>query len=89
LQVGFSEVAVACGVVETDVDAGLEEVVFADDGVEEALHVDASVLVSVELEEGGGAEEMSELEGEFGGDCEEGVVVQSFLVIVRGGEVLS
>ena len=33
-------------------DAGLEQVVFAHDRVEEGLHVDTAVLVTVELEEG-------------------------------------
>jgi hypothetical protein len=88
-EVLFGEVAVAGGVVETDVYACLEEVVFPDDGVEEGLHVDASVLIAVEFEEGGGAEEMSEFEVEVGGDGQEGVVVESFLVVVGRREVIA
>jgi hypothetical protein len=43
--------------------------------VKKALHVDASVLITVELEESGGAEEVTKLEGEFGGHCEERIVI--------------
>ena len=56
-------------------DSGLEEVVLSDDGMEEGLHVDSTVLVSVEFEEGRGTEEMSELKRKFGSYCQEGVVV--------------
>ena len=46
-------------------DPGLEQVVFPDDRVEKRLHVDAAVLVPVEFEESGCAEEMSELQGQL------------------------
>ena len=62
VEIGFGEVAVAGGIIETDMDSGLEEIVFSNDRVEERLHIDASVFVSIELEEGGGGKEVSELE---------------------------
>lgn len=89
LEVSLSEVAIAGSVVETDVNTGLEEVVLAHDGVEERLHVDAAVLVAVELEESGCTEEVPELERQLRSNGQEGVVVQSFLVIVWRRKVLS
>lgn len=68
-------------------DSCLEEVVFTDYRVEKGLHVDTTVLISVKFEECRGTEEMSELKGEFGGYGEEGVVVQTFLIIMRWGDI--
>lgn len=51
-EVGLSQVAISRSIVQTYMDSRLEEVVFSDDGVEEGLHVDSAVLVTVELKEG-------------------------------------
>lgn len=63
-------------------DSSLEEVVLSDDRVEEGLHVDSTVLISIELQESRGAEEVSKLQGKLGGNGKEGVVVQAFLIIM-------
>ena len=69
-------------------DPCLEKVVFPDDRVEEGLHVDPAVLIPIELQEGRGAEEVPEFQGELGSDCQEGVVVEPLLVVVRRRDVL-
>lgn len=48
------------------------------------LHVNATVLISIKFEEGGSAEEMSEFQLQFGGYCQEGIIVKTFLVVMRG-----
>ncbi len=54
LEVLLAEVAISDGVVERDLDTGLEQVHLAHDAVEEGQDVDAAVLVSVEFDERAG-----------------------------------
>lgn len=56
--------------------------------MEERLHVDATVLISVKFKESGGAEEVTELQGQLRSDSKEGVVVEPFLVIMRRRDIL-
>jgi hypothetical protein len=56
--------------------------------VEERLHVNPTVLISVEFQESRGAEEVTELQRQLGGDSKEGVVIETFLVIVGRRNVL-
>lgn len=51
LEVVLGEVAVSSRVVKADVNTGLEQIVFTHYGVEEGLHVDTAVLVTVKLQE--------------------------------------
>ena len=87
-QICLSQVTISGCIVQTDVDSCLKEVILPDDRVEEGLHVDATVLISVELQEGRGAEEVPELKGQLRGNCQKRVVVQTFFVVVRGRNVL-
>ena len=61
-EIVFGEVTISCSIIQTDMNSGLEKVVLSDDGVEERLHVDSTVLISIEFEESGCTEEMSELQ---------------------------
>lgn len=69
-------------------DSCLEQVVFTHDRVEERLHVNPTVLISVEFQESRGAEEVTELQRQLGGDSKEGVIIETFLVIVGRRNVL-
>lgn len=60
LEVVLGEVAVSSRVVKADVNTGLEQIVFTHYGVEEGLHVDTAVLVTVKLQESWGAEKVTE-----------------------------
>ena len=53
IEVGLSQIAISSSIVQTDVNSGLEKVVLSDDGVEEGLHVDSAVLISVKFKESG------------------------------------
>lgn len=70
-------------------DSSLEEVVLTDDRVEERLDVDATILVSVEFQERGCAEEVPTLHRQLRGDGEEAVVVDALLAVVRRRIVFS
>lgn len=50
-KVAFSQVAISICVVQADVDSCLEEVVLADNRVEERLHVNSAIFVSIEFQE--------------------------------------
>ena len=67
----------------------LEKVVFPDDRMEERLHVDTTVFVSVKFEEGRSTEEVSKFQLQFGCYCQKRIVIESLLVIMWRREILS
>ena len=81
-QVGFREIAVPASVIQADMNSGLEKVVLTHDRVEKRLHIYPPVLVSIKLQECRGTEKMPELQWEFGGNSQKGVIVEPFLVVV-------
>lgn len=60
-QIILSQVAISISIIQTDMNSGLEEIVFPDNGVEKWLHVDTAILISIELQECWGTKEMPEL----------------------------
>jgi len=64
-QVLFLQVAVAIGVVKTDLDARLEQVYLSHDVVEEGNNLNAAALVPFKFQEGRRSEELPALCGQL------------------------
>lgn len=65
----------------------LEEIVFSNNRVEKWLHINATILIPIELQKGRSTEEMPEFQRKLWRNCQEGVIVESFLSVVRRREV--
>ena len=50
-QVCLCEIAVSTGVIQTDMNSGLEEIILTYNRMEKRLHIDSPVLIPVEFQE--------------------------------------
>jgi len=62
LEVFFSQVTIPCSIIQRNMDSSLEKIVLSYDGVEERLHVDSAVFISIEFQESRCTEKVSEFQ---------------------------
>lgn len=48
-QVSFGQIAIAVCIVQTDMNSSLEQIIFAHDRVEEWLHINSAILISIKF----------------------------------------